>query len=110
MLTTENIAGVLNKFIEEPEVRSAVSKIIGAGVPATDKVLNHPTILVEVDEDRGLQASVGFMGLLNGVLRVLKQPILVAHVDDDGTDDVVSFSARERVHREPDPVVPPTQG
>ncbi len=100
MLSTQNIADTLNTFIQEPEVKRVVSKLIGTGVPASDAVLHHPTILVEVDEAQGLQASLSFMGLLNGVLRVMSQPILVAHIDND-TQELLRFSTRDKVHPGP---------
>jgi hypothetical protein len=99
MLTTETIANKLNYLLQDPDIKPTIQALLGLGVPASKKVIDHPTICVEVHPD-GLRASMGFLGLLNGVLRLCDQPVLVAHLDSD-TEELLYFSAK--VVREPQP-------
>lgn len=100
MPTTEDIAEKLNYLIQDPDVKKTVTQVIGARMDAPARVVDHPHLCVEVHPD-GLHASLGFLGLLNGVLGLCSQPVLVAHFDND-TKELLYFSAK--VVRTPDPL------
>ena len=92
MFTTDDMAKTLNKLIENPEVRRSVAELVAYGVRAPETLIDHPTVMVNVCST-GVNASLGFLGLLNGVLRLCGQHVLVAHYDSE-MKELLYFSSK----------------
>lgn len=77
----------LNALISDPDVCKDVSRLIEQRVPCSQKTAEHPTIQVN---SGARNRTVGFLGLLNGIVGVLPDGphqgwgFIMAVIDDNG--------------------------
>jgi hypothetical protein len=91
----------LNVLLEDPEVRTDISRLVERRVQCSEKTVNHPTIQT-AQGDSGALPVFGFLGLLNGLVGVDRElygvkegyGYITARYNDDG--DLITHFERTK--------------
>jgi hypothetical protein len=88
----------LNKLIEDPHAKQAISALIEQRVVVHPDLLDHPTLQI-IKTGAEDVPKLGVLGLLNGLAGVKPDQwgYVVAHCDDD-TEALQRFSYDETLH------------